>query len=153
SAKHADYSQSKGLNVSLQAGAEQQLLDGSFVFQLGLGAVIEGRVVDQSHAPVPGALVHVGMLSESSSRDARTATDGSFRVGGCPTGAQSVTASAVGFAPVATAANVGTNPGPLTLVLNPGRTLRVQAVDKYQRPIAGARLWLDVFSRKLSENA
>jgi hypothetical protein len=76
----------------------RQLFEGTFVFQFGEGATLQGVVVDLVGPPVVDAEVHVGLLDETGSRDARTEPDGSFRVTGCRPQTQRITASAGGYA-------------------------------------------------------
>lgn len=145
SAFHTDFAESQRVEVYRQPEAAQQLLEGTFVFQLGPSRRVSGIVVNMRDEPVPGALVHVGMLDMTGSRDTRSANEGSFRVSGCPPGIQPVTASAPGFAPAVVSVNLDTNQTPLKLVLGEGRTFRVRIMDQ-KGPVAGAHLWFNTFS-------
>ena len=148
SAFHEDFAESQRVEVSRQPEAAQQLLDGTFVFQLGPSRGVSGIVVNTQGEPVSGALVHVGMLDMTGSRDERAANDGTFTVKGCPPGIQLVTASAPGFAPAVISVNMDTNQTPVKLVLGQGKTFRARIVDQ-NGPIVGAHLWFNTFSQTL----
>jgi RNA polymerase sigma factor (sigma-70 family) len=148
-ASHPDFAQSQRVDVSLQPEAGQQLLEGALVFRLGAGAGVAGTVVDTAGRPVGNALVHVGILDETGSRNTRSAENGAFRVKGCRPGTQLVTASADGFAPAVLSLNLDTNQSPVKLVLGQGGTLRVHITDA-NGPVVGASLWYNTFGQKLS---
>ncbi|HXP61015.1 MAG TPA: sigma-70 family RNA polymerase sigma factor [Dongiaceae bacterium] len=149
SASHPDFSQSEHLDVGSRPEFARQLLEGAFTFRLGPGIIVQGTVVDPSDQPVAGALVHVGGLSETGSRDAHSAADGTFRVAGCRPGTQLVTADAPGFAPAVVSLELEPNLPPVKLALGLGRTLRVRVVDASGQPVSRARLWYDPFGRRL----
>ena len=76
---------------------EQQLRDGSLVFNLGKlgnrkGVTVTGIVVDGQGNPLPNAKVLVGLTSEVSSRNGVAQNDGTFTINGCKPGEQLVTA-------------------------------------------------------------
>jgi RNA polymerase sigma factor (sigma-70 family) len=144
-ASHPDYSPAERLDLSLQPEAAQELLDGTFAFHLAPGNLVQGTVVDPPGQPVSGALVHVGGLNATGSRDARSGPDGKFRVAGCPPGEALVTASAEGFAPAVLSIEIEPNLAPVTLELGAGQTLRVRVVDAHGSPIAHAHLWYRAF--------
>ena len=148
SASHPDYLPAERLNLSLQSEAAQQLLDGTYAFRLLPGIAVEGTVVDMADRPIAGALVHVGRLAMTASRNAHSGRDGRFRVGGCPPGEQPITASAEGFGPAALSLNIEPDLAPVTLKLGAGQPLRVRVVDASGSPITGARLWYDAFGRR-----
>jgi RNA polymerase sigma factor (sigma-70 family) len=149
SASHPDFSPSEYVDVGSRPEFARQLLEGTFTFRLGSGIIVQGTVVDPSDQPVAGALVHVGGLSETGSRDAHSAADGTFRVAGCRPGTQLVTADAPGFASAVLSLDLKPNLPPVKLALGLGRTLRVRVVDASGQPVSGARLWFDPFGRRL----
>jgi RNA polymerase sigma factor (sigma-70 family) len=146
-ASHTNFARSERLEVSLHPEALPKLLDGTFTFTLGEPAVVQGIVVDPEHHPVANALVHVGMLAMTGSRDATTGPDGTFRILGCPLGMQPVTASADGFAPAVLAVELPTNRSPVELLLGQGQTLRLKLLDSGGKPIAGASAYYETYDR------
>jgi len=107
-ASHPDHSRSEMLFVSRQPELAQQLLEGTVVFHLGEGITVRGLVVDGNGQPIADAIVRVGNLNDSRSREARTGSDGSFRISGCRPGEGIVSAEADGFAPTALAVKLNT---------------------------------------------
>jgi RNA polymerase sigma factor (sigma-70 family) len=148
-ASHPDFSPSEHVDVGSHPEFARQLLEGTFTFRLDPGIIVQGTVVDPSDQPVAGALVHMGGLSETGSRHAHSAADGTFRVAGCRPGTQLVTADAPGFAPAVLSLDLKPNLPPLKLALGPGRTLRVRVVDASGRPVSGAQLWYNPYGRRL----
>ncbi len=65
-----------------------------------ISSSLQGRVVDPSGAPVPGAVVVVTELSTGARRQTLTTAEGLFSVAQVEPGLYSVTVSAVGFAPL-----------------------------------------------------
>jgi len=141
-ASHPAYSPAGTIFVSSHPELAQQLLDGTLVFHLGEGNTVCGRVVDHDQQPIANAQVHIGMLSSSFSRDARTGADGAFQVGACQAGQGIVSAEADGFAPAAVQLTFGTNIQPVMLTMGPGKPLRMRVVDSTGAPVAEASLCL-----------
>src|SRR5208282_2049431 len=126
---------------------EKQLRDGTYVFKLGRAATVQGLVTDADGTPVPDANILVGTVANSARRNGRTQNDGTFSVSGCPPDWQLVTASAMGYAATTVEVNLGEKPGPVRLVLKPGKTLRLRVVDAGGNPIPKAHVWYDCINR------
>ncbi|MGA2281739.1 MAG: sigma-70 family RNA polymerase sigma factor [Verrucomicrobiota bacterium] len=127
--------------------AEKQLRDGTHVFQLGRAVTVQGLVVDAEGLPIPDAKVSVGHIGESSLRNGKTQSDGTFSIPGCPPGKHLVSAEAPGYAATTVEADLAVDAGPIRLTLRPGKTLRLQVVDKAGSPVSTAHLWLNTFER------
>jgi outer membrane receptor for ferrienterochelin and colicin len=61
-------------------------------------ATVQGRVVDESNAPVPGATITARNTDTGASRTATTDAGGGFRIAALPVGSYEVTAALAGFA-------------------------------------------------------
>jgi RNA polymerase sigma factor (sigma-70 family) len=147
SASHPDYSRFDTPHSSQQPEFAQRLLDGTARFVLPDGIVVRGTVQDEAGQPVNSALVRVGQMNSSRSRETRTDRDGTFTVRGCQAGQGLVTVELEGYAPTARALTLSTNLPPVQLTLGVGRVLRVRVMDPSNNPIAGASVTLDSFPR------
>jgi RNA polymerase sigma factor (sigma-70 family) len=146
-ASHPDYSPSGPVQASRQPEVVQELTNGTLVLRLGEGIIVRGSVVDTSLQPIVNATVRVGQLHHSSSREAKTGSDGGFSIGGCPAGDGIVSAEANGFAPAAIYLKIAASVPPVQLTLGAGRALRLRVVDGAGETIRGAQLLLDSFPR------
>lgn len=123
---HPDYLPTP-CNVELTAGAMATL-----ACPLQRGVTVSGRVLDEASNPIAGAL----LTSPEGSTSATSDRDGHFTIRVAPT-QKTLTATAVGFAPVAQ--SIG--PEPLTFVLGAARDrLAGQVEDERGRIIAGAEV-------------
>ncbi|MHB1309163.1 MAG: carboxypeptidase-like regulatory domain-containing protein, partial [Limisphaerales bacterium] len=145
SAKHPEHVDSDYLFVGREAGAEDQLRAGTYVFQLGRPLTVRGSVVTTDGEPVSGASVSVGRVAESGRREATSEADGSFAIAGCKPGENVLSAAAPGFAPTTLAVTLTQADDPFRLVLESGKTLRFKVVDRAGVPLAGANIWYNPF--------
>jgi RNA polymerase sigma factor (sigma-70 family) len=140
---HVEYVSPPLLMVSEKPATTQQLREGTHVFRMGRALSISGTVFDPDGTPVAGAGVRVGGVGESSRRETTTLADGTFVVGGCKAGKNVVTAESAGFAPASVEIDLTATSGPVRLVLQKGKTLKLRLVDKAGQPIVGANVWYD----------
>jgi len=117
---------------------EEQLRDGSHVFQLGHAVIAHGIVVDAAGEPISDAKVTVGIVDMSGSRTGKTAGDGTFTIAGCGPGKQVVSAEANDFAVTTVNTELTDESEPIRITLRPGKNLRFKIVDKNGNPIPDA---------------
>jgi protocatechuate 3,4-dioxygenase beta subunit len=141
-AAHPEYSMSEQFFASGDPDAVSRLLDGTFVFRLGEGAIFRGEVTDADGQPVAEASVLVGSRGEVHSRETLSDSNGAFMLTGCAPGKTLVTVVADGFPALAVAADLSPDTPPMRLILGPGRTLRLRVVDGAGQPLAGASVGL-----------
>ena len=139
-AKESNYLDSKEVFTFRDASAQQQLLQGGYVFKLGAALTANGVVVDESGAPVADA--SVWMSSVLGFRSGISQRDGIFSIGGCGPGKQRVSARAPGFAELRGEVDLARKGGPVRLVLRPGKPLSLQFVDAQGNPIP--QIFVDV---------
>jgi RNA polymerase sigma factor (sigma-70 family) len=144
-ASDSNYVGSGLIFASREKATETQLREGTFVFKLGRVTTAKGMVVDADGDPIPGAKILVGTVSDAGSRKGKSRNDGTFSLGGCPPGKQLVTAEAPGFAATTMEADLGDNAKSIRLILQPGKILRLQVVDKEGTPIPKANVWYNNF--------
>ena len=151
SAIHTQHVQSDFVFAARDAKAEKQLLEGTYIFQLGRAVAVRGLVLDPEGKPVPEAHVMVGHIGESGRRETVTQADGSFSVAGCKQGKNLLTANAKGFAATTLDVELKENSEDFRLTLQPGRILRLRVVNSAGEPIPKANVWLDPFEHGLVE--
>lgn len=139
---HSDYAR-VGFSTVSSKEVEQQLREGSYICKMGSAVVVRGIVVNTNEEPVAGADVLVGNRGETSSRDGKTGTDGTFAIKGCKMGRGLLTANAGGFAPTTMPIEVGSNMAMFKLVLQSGKPLSIRVVNADNKPISGADVWLN----------
>ncbi len=146
-ARDTNYVDSPPIFSSRDSAVEKELRDGTHIFHLGRGVIAHGVIVDANNQPVSDAKVFVGHPSSSAFRQARTASDGSFSIIGCPPGKQLVTAEARGFASTTIETELADDASSIQLTLQPGNNLRLRLVDKNGNPIKKANVWYDSINR------
>ncbi len=137
-AKHSNFATVARLHVSAEAGAEQQLRNGSYTFRLETGTTVIGMVVDPDGNPISGAKVRAGGLYDAGTRTTKTEADGAFRLADCAVGSVLLTAEAKGFAPTTIEVNAATNAAPVRLMLGRGKALDVRVMDRSGNSVANA---------------
>jgi len=106
------------------------------------GATLSGRVMESDGAPAVGARVD---LADGAGRPvalARVDDTGRFRLSGLPDGAHTLTAVAGDGREVSRPVDLGLGPAEVTLVLDPGASLRGRVVRADGAPVEGARVLL-----------
>ena len=129
------------------------LRDGSAIQVMKRGLRITGTVRDSSGAAVGNALVLAGQFySRTPSPEAepiedattaRTVRDGTFSIGGIPSGLQQILVLADGFAPAQSAVTLADETTMVDFVLDRGRTVTGRIVDEARNPIANARVGVE----------
>lgn len=140
SAKHTNYGAEHLVPVRHDRQAEQELRGLRYVFRLGEGALVRGRVVDHAGGGISSAAVLIGENGMSGSRETRTTEDGTFAVSGCQFGHSFLTAHAMGFAGQTIPFEITTNTAPVEIVLGAGRNLKLRVVDERGAPVAKAQV-------------
>lgn len=138
--EHPDYVRLDRFN-GREFPTDEQLRDGSAVFTLRRGGRVEGTVTDPAGKPIPHATILPGRdRMDSTSKPAFTTDDaGRFVIPHAPPGALTLTVKAHGHAPALESVRVPTTgvAEPLTVTLEPGRTLRLRVVDADGRGLPG----------------
>jgi RNA polymerase sigma factor (sigma-70 family) len=147
SANHTNYVGSAMIFAEQDKSAEKQLRDGSYVFKLGQAVTVNGIVMDSDGIPVSDAKILVGYYGMDGHRNAKSQSDGTFSVPGCPPGKQLVTAEASGFAPTSVEFDLSDNSQPVHLTLKPGKLLLLHVVDKEGNPVPHANIWYNNFDQ------
>jgi RNA polymerase sigma factor (sigma-70 family) len=141
-AQHPEHVEDR-LSVGNNPGAEKQLIAGSYVYHLGRAIEVYGDVTDPSGNPVSDASVSVGYIM-SGRRESKTRRNGTFSVGGCKPAKTVLTAEATGLAAITIEVDLATNRGPFHLSLQPGKLLRLRAVDTNGNPIQNVAVSHDI---------
>lgn len=139
-----DYLSHGWTRFSSEPNAIPQLLAGEYIFTLQPGLAIRGMVVDPENRPVPNARITLGNYY-SNQRVAQSDVNGAFDLRGCEPGRQIVTAMdeklGVGFRIV----DVSPRNPPLSVTLEPFRTLRLRTVDLEGNAVPQVQVrWLTV---------
>lgn len=158
SARHSDFQPSESVGYESQPNLnhdelETQLLAEKHVFRLKPSAMVQGVVVDEADAPVPGASVLVGSRGFTGSREGKAADDGRFEIHGAPFGPTLVTAEAKGFAAKTVHADLKAVNDPLRLVLARGKSLRIRVVNAAGEPLPKAWVWLNTMPPSIAFGA
>lgn len=147
SASHPEHVAARRTETAPGEPTVEQLVAGTYVFQLGRAITVWGWVVNAEGQPVPDAAVRVGRVGESGRREGTTLADGSFTIAGCAPGKNLLSAEAKGFAATTLDVEITDAGGPFTLTLQPGRLLRLRVVNRAGQPIPKASVWLNPFER------
>ncbi len=132
------------VRLSWNPRAEKELRDGTHAFKMGRTVTVTGIAVDSAGAPIGDAKVRVGRRYHGGTCEGKTEADGTFSIGGCEPGLQTVCAEAAGYAATSVVAELSAADQPVRLVLHPGPTLRMRVVDKAGGPVAGANVFQEV---------
>lgn len=148
-ARHSNHVSSALVFLPRQREAEEQLREGKHVFQLGRSVSIRGIVVSPDDQPVSDARVLVGSVGSEGKRETVTGFDGSFAIARCKPGKNPVTAEAKGFAPTTIEVQAAADSEPVRLKLERSKTLLLRVVDRANRPVPGATVWMNPSDRRL----
>jgi RNA polymerase sigma factor (sigma-70 family) len=149
SAGHPDHVSSEYLTLSQEPGVEEQLRSGTHVFRLKPAVTLRGVVRESGGFPISGAKVLAGPRGMGGSREAKTDLDGSFELRGVMPGQIPVTAQAPQYAPTTRVVDAATNTGPVELVLEPGKILKLRVVNAAGQPVPNAYVWLNTMDHRL----
>lgn len=112
--------------------------------KLGAGAILTGRMTDETGRPVPGTRVIIESwvapdVTNLSRRVVETGADGTWMAAGLPLGPAALLAQARGFAPYRSRLDLEEGRSDLgTVHLRKGMPLRVTVLDDTGEPVAGA---------------
>jgi len=143
SAKHPQHLDTPLVFTSRDSNAEKQMREGTYVFQLGHGINVSGRVVNADGEPIAGAKILDGVRDMSDRRETTTSPDGTFMLGGCKPGKNLLTAECGGYAATTIEVDASEESLPFTLTLQRGTILRLSVVNKAGEPIRNANVWLN----------
>ncbi|MCC6234681.1 MAG: sigma-70 family RNA polymerase sigma factor, partial [Verrucomicrobiales bacterium] len=149
SAQHPEFESSPLTAINSEPGSLATLTNLTHVFQLRPGGTVAGKVVDSQGHAVAGATVSLGGFGESGRREEKSLADGTFILRGGPTPPTLLTAVGEGFAPTTISVTPESVRDPFTLVLAPGKPLRLRVVDTQGQPIVGAHVWLDTMANSM----
>jgi RNA polymerase sigma factor (sigma-70 family) len=135
-----------GMAASQDLEAVLRLMEGTHVFRLGRGVVVQGIVLDGTRQPVAEAKVIVGYMGEVNRREGITGANGTFRLAGCMAGATLVTAEASGFAATTMEIDLTESSDPFELILSPAALLRLRVVNAHGHPVPDARVVLNTLA-------
>jgi Carboxypeptidase regulatory-like domain len=106
---------------------------------LDRGLTVSGKVTDDTGKPIAGALVRAKFVNEI--REAKTGTDGIYRLGGCESRATRIAVSAKGRATDMKEALVEPGMSAVDFQMKPGGTVRIRVLDEKGNPAPGARIF------------
>lgn len=145
-ASHPEYVRSQ-VALASNPEIERQLLARTYAFELGLGFMVRGAVVDTEGLPVPSAaleLFHASAGTEPigdiarSSRRVTNSLDGAFVIRGTMPGKSRLRVEADGFVPKEMDFELDSNTAPLRVKLEHGYPFRLKVVDQQGRPVPSA---------------
>lgn len=106
---------------------------------LDRGLTVTGKVTDEAGNPIAGALIRTKFLNDI--RQATTAADGTYRLGGCEPVAARLVASAKGRATDLKELRLDPGMGPVDFRMPPGGKVRVRVLDEKGDPVPKARIF------------
>jgi hypothetical protein len=148
SARHTNFSSSALVEAGGDPEVLRQLMEGTHIFRLGSAATVSGVVLDSDGRPVVGANVAMGQVGHPDKRETTSLADGTFVIGGCTLGKNTLTAEARGFSATSMQVEVSSNSPPYKIVMQSGNILRLRVVDLSGQPVPDANVWLNTFSRR-----
>jgi RNA polymerase sigma factor (sigma-70 family) len=122
---------------------QEELRKDAFVFMLSPAPKVHGTVVDARGNPISGAEIIVGEYKPGGGgpfEEVSSLADGSFMAKRVQPEATRVSFNAKGFVPRVIKLEANTDPGPLQVVLETGRSLHLRVVDPEGRPVSGGKI-------------
>ena len=139
---HDDYVRASINGMTQDAGVETALLEKRHEMRLVPALFVSGIVLNPDGQPVPSAEVRVGGRYPGNAKEAKTDTNGRFRIGGQKLGDTVVTARAKGLGAAGEKITITTNTPEITLTLKRGRHFSGLVTDPDNQPLAD--VWLSV---------
>jgi beta-lactamase regulating signal transducer with metallopeptidase domain len=109
------------------------------------GLTVTGKVTDEAGQPVAGALVRTKYMNNI--REAKTGSDGVYRLVGCEPVATEIVVSAKGWATDMKELSIASDLGPVNFQMKPGGTVRVRVLDENGNPVPKARIFFQQWRR------
>jgi protocatechuate 3,4-dioxygenase beta subunit len=106
---------------------------------LKVGAVVTGKITDETGKPLAKALVRTRVGNDS--RTAFTDKKGVYRLEGCDPGNVRIVVSAKGLASELRDVEVDPHLGPVDFQLKPGKTIRIRVLDEQGQPVSKAQIY------------
>lgn len=103
------------------------------------GLTVTGKVVDQTGAPIAGAVIRTKFVNDH--RQATTGEDGVYKLLGCGPQRASLVVTAKGFGPDVQEVQIEPELPPVDFTLGPGKTLRVRIMDEQGKPLPKSRIF------------
>ncbi len=122
---------------------QEELRKDAFVLKLSPAPKVHGTVVDARGNPISGAEIIVGEYKPGGGgpfEEVFSLADGSFVAKRVQPEATRVSFNAKGFVPKIIKLEANTDPGPLQVVLEKGRTLNLRVVAPEGRPVSGGKV-------------
>jgi len=104
------------------------------------GLTVVGKVVDEAGKPIVGALVRTKY--ETDVREAKTWSDGTYKLVGCEPIQTKIVVSSRGRAIDMKIVKVDSEMEPVDFIMKPGGTLKVRVLDHQGKPIPRARIYI-----------
>ena len=104
------------------------------------GLTVAGKVTDEAGKPIVGALVRTKY--NNNVRQAKTGSDGVYRLVGCEPVATKIVVSAKGRATDMKELTIAADMGPVDFQMKPGGTVRIRVLDEKGNPVPRARILL-----------
>ena len=106
---------------------------------LDRGLTVTGKVTDEAGKPIVGALVRTKYINNI--REAKTGSDGVYRLVGCEPVATKIVVSAKGRATDMKELTIAADMGPVDFQMKPGGTVRIRVLDEKGNPVPKARIF------------
>ncbi len=143
---HADFVSDSTFGETAGRQSIDALRAGSGVLVMKKGVNVTGEVVDLNGQPVMDAVVFKGSDRFGSSfPQTKTNGDGQFEFAHSKPGEMVLTVVAKGFAPELTVAQIQPDMNAISISLQPGKTIRILAVDPDGEPLANVYIGPDTW--------
>ena len=103
---------------------------------LNRGLTVTGKVIDEAGKPVVGASVRTKFLNNI--REAKTGSDGVYRLAGCEPRMAQIVVSAKGRATDMKELRIDSEMGPVDFQMKPGGTVEIRVLDRKGNPVPKA---------------
>ena len=100
---------------------------------LNRGLAVTGRVIDEAGKPVVGASVRTKFFNDI--REAKTGSDGVFKLAGCEPRMAQIVVSARGRATDMKEVRIDSDMEPVDFQMKPGGTVRIRVLDRQGNPV------------------
>ncbi len=104
------------------------------------GLTVVGKVVDEAGKPIVGALVRTKFQNDV--REAKTWSDGTYKLVGCEPLTTPIVVTSKGRAPDMKLVKVDLEMEPVDFAMKPGGTIRVRVLDEHGKPVP--RAWINL---------
>jgi RNA polymerase sigma factor (sigma-70 family) len=106
---------------------------------LNRGLTVTGKVIDEAGKPVVGAWVRTKFLNNI--REAKTGSDGVYKLAACEPRTAEIVVSAKGWAIDMKQSRIDSEMGPVDFQMKSGGTVRIRVLDRKGNPVPKARIF------------